>query len=226
MRNVGLAVTQFETGKRHFPGYVNMLSGTRVTWPVMILPQVGRNDLYDDWRSGRTTAGPIEVFRCPSAEPGNNPAPLSFVANSGRAAGPEKLANGIFVDLAANTAAKMTTGYLDSHDGASYTLLVSENLNAASWAAAANAKATTGFVWHDTTSPIRRINGQPQGAAASLDAARPSSAHSGGVNSAFCDGNMRFLSDELDYDVYKQLMTSYGRASDDRTNRTLFETDY
>lgn len=38
--------------------------------------------------------------------------------------------------------------------------------------------------------------------------ARPSANHPGGVNAAFCDGHMQFLSSELDYQVYTQLMTS------------------
>lgn len=40
-----------------------------------------------------------------------------------------------------------------------------------------------------------------------LTAARPSSSHPGGVNSAFVGGNMRFLVDEIDYKVFTQLMT-------------------
>lgn len=39
--------------------------------------------------------------------------------------------------------------------------------------------------------------------------ARPSANHPGGVNAAFCDGHLRFLTSELDYRVYTQLMTSF-----------------
>jgi prepilin-type processing-associated H-X9-DG protein/prepilin-type N-terminal cleavage/methylation domain-containing protein len=41
--------------------------------------------------------------------------------------------------------------------------------------------------------------------------ARPASAHSGGVNVAFCDGHGDFLRDDIDYTVYQQLMTPWGR---------------
>jgi prepilin-type processing-associated H-X9-DG protein/prepilin-type N-terminal cleavage/methylation domain-containing protein len=41
--------------------------------------------------------------------------------------------------------------------------------------------------------------------------ARPASAHSGGVNVAFCDGHGDFLRDDIDYGVYQQLMTPWGR---------------
>ncbi|MEO8494092.1 MAG: DUF1559 domain-containing protein, partial [Planctomycetota bacterium] len=45
-------------------------------------------------------------------------------------------------------------------------------------------------------------------------AARPSSWHSGGVNVVFADKHTIFLSEQIDYDVYQQLMTPYGKKSD------------
>ncbi|MDZ4819374.1 MAG: DUF1559 domain-containing protein [Planctomycetota bacterium] len=42
--------------------------------------------------------------------------------------------------------------------------------------------------------------------------ARPSSQHSGGVNAAFCDASIKFLSQEMAYHVYQQLMTADGRS--------------
>ena len=50
----------------------------------------------------------------------------------------------------------------------------------------------------------------PQGTTASktnLDYARPSSNHPGGVNACFCDGHLQFISNSIDYEVYKQLMS-------------------
>ena len=41
--------------------------------------------------------------------------------------------------------------------------------------------------------------------------ARPAGPHSGGVNVAFCDGHGDFLRDDIDYTVYQQLMTPWGR---------------
>jgi len=43
--------------------------------------------------------------------------------------------------------------------------------------------------------------------------ARPASAHSGGMNVAYCDGHSEFLREDIDYVVYQQLMTPNGRKS-------------
>ncbi len=43
--------------------------------------------------------------------------------------------------------------------------------------------------------------------AGGLAFARPASAHPGGVNAYFCDNHYRFITEEIDYHVYTQLMT-------------------
>ncbi len=45
------------------------------------------------------------------------------------------------------------------------------------------------------------------------DLARPSSAHSDGVNAAMADGGTRFITDSIDYRVYQALMTPRGKSS-------------
>jgi prepilin-type processing-associated H-X9-DG protein len=50
--------------------------------------------------------------------------------------------------------------------------------------------------------------------------ARPASAHSGGMNVAFCDGHGDFLRDDIDYKVYQQLMTPWGRKCVDPASHT------
>ena len=42
----------------------------------------------------------------------------------------------------------------------------------------------------------------------------PSSNHPGGVNMAFCGGNVKFVTDEITPTVYAQLMTSNRKGSD------------
>jgi prepilin-type processing-associated H-X9-DG protein len=44
-----------------------------------------------------------------------------------------------------------------------------------------------------------------------LTYARPSSRHPGGVLATFCDGHTQFISETIDYTVYQQIMTPYGK---------------
>lgn len=67
--------------------------------------------------------------------------------------------------------------------------------------------------------PMMKINGEMLtgtiGGTGPTDArwARPSSYHPNGVNAAFADGSVRFLTDSLAYHVYQQLMTPHGTKS-------------
>lgn len=45
-----------------------------------------------------------------------------------------------------------------------------------------------------------------------------SSQHPGGANATFCDGHQTFHSHDIDYRLYKQLMTPYGKKSHDADN--------
>ncbi len=54
-------------------------------------------------------------------------------------------------------------------------------------------------------------------AAAVGSAPRPSSQHSGGVNVIFCDGSGKFLSENMDKQVYSKLLTSNGVTYGERT---------
>jgi prepilin-type processing-associated H-X9-DG protein len=78
----------------------------------------------------------------------------------------------------------------------------------------------------DTLTDQERINGDERGKTAATLVydptiprfARPASAHSGGVNGAFCDGHTGFIPDTIDYIVYQQLMTPNGRNCVDPTS--------
>lgn len=96
---------------------------------------------------------------------------------------------------------------------------------------------TQGMVWHyeDIDCPaisagtscrsvqaVHRVNGRsPRGdnftvqmnRDNAIDLARPSSAHTGGVNIAPADGSTRFLSDSVDYRLYQALLTPRGKTS-------------
>lgn len=65
--------------------------------------------------------------------------------------------------------------------------------------------------------PRMKINGEKvthaPGSPVFAEVARPSSNHSGVVNMVFADGNVRTVSDNLEYHVYQQLMTPYSSTS-------------
>jgi prepilin-type N-terminal cleavage/methylation domain-containing protein/prepilin-type processing-associated H-X9-DG protein len=75
----------------------------------------------------------------------------------------------------------------------------------------ANAKYGSGGTTTPPTGGYFRINGDKTNTTATdIFHARPSSNHSGVVNMTFCDGHQKTISEDIDYRVYKQLMTPYG----------------
>ena len=66
------------------------------------------------------------------------------------------------------------------------------------------------------------------------DHSRPSSFHPQGVVMTFCDGHIKFVKQTIEYNIYKQLMTSYGLkagptpdgAGYDTVNLPLSETEF
>lgn len=196
--------------------------------------------------------GYINLAICPSNPPADTfPPPCAYVANAGMpdVANSNGLPvdyrdNGVFFDrfqfdslnqaaaTPLNPIVNMTQDFISSHDGTSNTLLLSENLDAPSYAnlggGANNVfEAFHGFVWTYSTNsasppfepqnfPYGTINGPRDLTNAANPAyfnnARPSSNHPGGVMVALCDGHTRFLRSELDYGVYCLLMSPNGQG--------------
>lgn len=231
-RQIALSTIQFEQAKQHYPGYVNNVHGLKSSWVVPLLPNLERNDIWESWRDGKAVHTRLAVLLCTAAEiqPGFE-APISFAMNAGRAVGAEKPANGVLLNAGKSRSQGNTSQYIDSHDGSSNTLLTAENLHALEWRYTTDLEARqgTGLLWHDAPNAIRRFNGFREAAippgANRADYARPSSNHFGLVVVTFCDGSGRKLSEDIDYDVYKQLMTPYGKGSDDKVNRLLNDDD-
>ncbi len=123
-----------------------------------------------------------------------------------------------------------TASYISRNDGTSNTIMLAENLNTlmtgttgdVNWAAVRsvnnfgspqNGEWRTGLVWFPQDPPPIGLNRDTETAGVlnfGLNYARPSSRHPGGFNVAFCDGSVRFLSDEVAYRVYALLMTPKG----------------
>lgn len=123
----------------------------------------------------------------------------------------------------------MSSEYINRHDGVGQTWMLGENVDAGRYTDYTEARL--GMLWApdgtvDTGSkpphlepPNKnmrinvgtgksRLSGSDEQPGTTF--ARPSSFHPGGVNMAFCDGKVRFVSDSMDYYVYCLLMSTDG----------------
>ena len=234
MRNVALAMIAFEEARNRYPGYVDVqrVAGAPVKRPAfyMLMSGLERRDIFarfstqpGDGLTPPPAIPAVATLTCPS-NPQSGGAPTDFVLNAGvpdRNLGGNwseprgRTANGVFMYLPELTGQVTTAAGVK--DGLGSTLALSENLQAGDWHELAEHRV--GFVWHDNYEPDDPtlaqlpINGQARlggTVAADITWARPSSNHGRFVNVAFLDAHARPLSDEIDYVVYAQLMTSNG----------------
>lgn len=86
MRQIGLAMHAYETQNNNLPGWRNQLKGSggvaglTVSWPVPILPNLERKDVFTAWNTATPGAGAvltasytpvISAFMCPTSPPAN-----------------------------------------------------------------------------------------------------------------------------------------------------------
>jgi len=164
LRQLGLATVTLENTRRKFPGYLNSIGTNSnpnnppkaASWVVPTLSYLERQDIYNAWNSSvvgdATKNNYIAVYLnflvCPSDPPDNqNGSPLGYAANCGTEDLPlpqnmktppapaDRAANGVFHNNAKGfSEVTVTMNYLGSNDGASNTLLLSENLQSTEWA--------------------------------------------------------------------------------------------
>lgn len=229
------------------------------------MEQVPLWDQWNNFDSTPLAAAPapgIEGLVCPSHPPETPSNPwLAYVGNAGQAFSDatrnndkhEYAGNGVFFDDNQNPnlgptdgrgdennaldfpRIQMSINYIQSADGTSKTMMISENLHAIYWAYdndnIVDTKHIFGFIWKNPTSsqPLQyeRINGDkyydknPEPMSMSEFAATPTpaapkyesygyptSGHPGVVNVAFCDGHLGTMNENIDPLVYAQLMTT------------------
>jgi len=165
---------------------------------------------------------------------------MSYVGNAGLGTsdGPEHKAHGVMLDFSRRNPNRIKVTAADLVDGKTYTVLVSENIANTRYIDLAPfeshpkpypaplTKAANVFVWFKGEPPqgsVRRINGHrdltmpaPPGYS-NEDLARPSSYHTNGVNMVFADGHVQFVNENINYNVYRQLMTPDGTTSSNLT---------
>ncbi len=161
-KNIGLALIGYEAAHRLFPGFRNRLGPdaatdpidlTSVSWAVMILPYIDRNDLWKIWDAG-TERGDLDLdgddydghvylklFGCPSdpsGETGPGSTSLAYRVNCGLPDDPsvsplprDYAYNGVFHNHnlpASEVVVSVSQDYISGHDGCANTLLLSESL--------------------------------------------------------------------------------------------------
>jgi prepilin-type processing-associated H-X9-DG protein len=196
---------------------------TTAGYVPLVLPYLKQRQIWEQWTSGQRVTPFVPELLCPAideVDPNGN-GQLSYIVNDGMAVtdGVDKAmiqASGVCFDRTGTLypPIEVTMKYVEDHDGAAHTFLLSENLLANHWNTdnPADAKRWNSFVWHADPVPAgAKINGPAPASAMtdkSLNYSRPSSNHPGGVNAGFCDGRVEFIDQSIDYQVFRQLMTS------------------
>lgn len=279
LQQFALAFQNFDVNQKKIPGFINEVGTDpnkvdnpgrlRASWVVMLMPYMENGQIYDEWNINHNPIIPsMEIANCPSDVQVlvGNPT-LSYVVNTGQhaeedqpgqgEADQQRAGNGICYDLSylkpgqydPISLQQLSMAYIETKDGKSNTLLLSENMNTVSWAFDDNISTTVprtsiasfdersslhdkqyyfGFFWRNVQRSldlgggsvvVDRINAlksypQPETMVEMQNYhGYPASYHPGGVNVAFCDGRVVFLSDSIDNRAYIQLMTSNRKAS-------------
>lgn len=237
LRNVGLALLNFESRKNYFPGIKGNIQG--YGWQPAILEQLGQGDLYKETLSGTlSTETHLAVLNCPSDSRAKNL--QSYRINAGldgsNATDKKYRCTGLSFDLTGNARNDLKVGLSMVTDGGSNTVLVGENCNnRTSWVQKANdikiyghgLLYTTEETWGKTQAAINRemdVN------TLAIKYARPSSRHRGVAQVCYADGHAAGLKDSIQYNTYKSIMcpndVSYKATFSDNKLSVISDNDY
>ena len=153
-KQIGLAIATYDSSKKSIPGWRNLHpNGTSsagalpdttafstVSWPVLILPNLERLDVYKLWENNAigaqvSIAPSMDIFKCPTSMPALEAAPsIAYAGNVGigYVAGAQYRDDGVMFDAVGKSGAgaygamKSSVDYISSGDGASNTLLIVE----------------------------------------------------------------------------------------------------
>ncbi len=238
LRQIGLALQNYESSCGVFPPGVLGNSGSLAagqllhTWMVQILPQLEESALYNEYNfnirfdkpaNAAAVSTNVPVYICPTVSTpaaASAYAPGHYAANAGTIPGQN---DGIMYPLS-------RIGFKHIRDGASRTIAVGEvALNIGGWAQGAvnagggsggggGAGASAGFGryvlrWWSCAASCAQPGINPPLTTCSGGCEQQfqfSSAHSGGAQFTFADGHTTFLSQSIDVNVLRALMTRAG----------------
>lgn len=151
--NLGLALLAFENARGTFPGWRELKTFGSVegqaSWVTLILPHLELSAMYDKLGAGTMTEDvpSSAVLNCPSGHKRGIARTTDYVVNAGSVDDFDGVDgtwtydinayNGLFLDRAQRNPTPSVVGVNDVSklDGTSYTLLLSENLDAGYWIA-------------------------------------------------------------------------------------------
>ena len=221
-RDLVMAMMTYDKEYNGLPGSLNQLGTTPIhSWAVALFPMIGETKRYEFLTNDpRNTSAivPLPALLCPSDKPEGD-ARLNYVVNCGPAD-----VNGIGINGVAFTLFKDRRRDLVSindkvkieniPDGASNTILLSENVDAGVWHAGwplalyepdeppvggspptrSNAVVSNlGFIWQNSnnSAPNSPVSGP-----------RPSSKHPGTINVGYADGSAKPMNDDIGLTEY------------------------
>lgn len=244
------ATIKLDLQNGHMPGWRNGMGSLFPSWPVFLLPNLERKDLYTLWEGGSASGSQIGVFLCPTTPPDSDGDSIAYSANAGTAGWntTTKLqvkGDGVMLDTLGYAPggtdvykkARSTLDLVSSKDGTATTLLFAEKnaYGQGAWSTqypTPTYAALTPYNYASncfSTVPAFGINSDapPSGKVLNneLATAQPSSNHSGGVVVAFCDGHVIFLKDSIAAHVYAQLVSSDTAARTTRAQQAAWQND-
>jgi prepilin-type N-terminal cleavage/methylation domain-containing protein/prepilin-type processing-associated H-X9-DG protein len=159
-KQIGIAIASFDNTKKFIPGWRNKHPNAAITagdaatlgfvsWPVLILPQIERLDVYKTWEQAPPATGlrllpspSLEIYTCPTSVPDETMAPsIAYAGNVGIGVQPvggvltQFKDCGVMMDTVGTVALPASGGYAAARtsvdhattgDGSSNTILISE----------------------------------------------------------------------------------------------------
>jgi len=227
---ISKGILSYEQQKEHFPPGLSLqtsaTNGTHVwPWTVRILPFIDKQEVYDSLRDNPNLSVAantpfIAVYVSPVDEKSSSQPSTSIAGNFGRldsdVGNPnadDLDATGIFQDWR-GTKRKLKVDIADIRDSKSSTILFAENVNVQKWTDTAE-EYSQGLLWYPVTDAPVKINDEIEDPLPA-NRARPASRLPSGFVAGFADGSAKFISQDIVYLVYCQMMTPNGKEAANR----------